>query len=328
MGMGYAGYAVLGSGETAEPILLTSCNINPELNPIISQPAVGFGWKNAADQSHYANGIIDYRGSLGFDLPVSLWTLLNEWAITKRIYAKNFEHSPDGTCKYQYSGAAETDGNLNGAWCDSLGISTSADSTLQATLNILALTRSVTVGLGYSENETGILAASCDTFPVDPLNPLNANNSPIPFWRTKARILIDINGTPTDPDADVNTLSWGIDLANNAQIIKACNAGTGTYGTASAVVMGAMSVTGNIELYKHSGIWDPVLDNPIIASTASLAITVENGLTDKTITLPAIRLDSDDYSLNINGPVSRRFNLKAMGGKCINSVIPAPIIMA
>jgi len=324
MGMGYAGYAVLGSDAAAEPILLTSCNINPELNPIISQSAVGYGWKNAADQSHYANGVMDYRGSIGFDLPTSLWTLLNEWAITKRIYAKDFEHSPDGTCKYQYSGAAETEANLNGAWCDSLGISTSADSTLQATINILALTRTVTAGLGYSANETGILAASCDTFPVDPLNPLNANNSPIPFWRTSARILI----ADADPDADVSTLSWGIDLANNAQIIKACNAGTGTYGTASAVVMGAMSVTGNIELYKHSGVWDPVLDNPIIASTASLVVTIENGTTDKTITLPAIRLESDDYSLNLNGPVARRFNLKAMGGKCATNVIQAPIIMA
>lgn len=321
MAMGYAGY---GKIDTTF-LLLTSCGINPELNPISSNAALGFGWKNAADVAFYANGIRDYRGSIGFDLDIKLWGTLNEWALTKRIYAKDFEHSPDGTVVYKYDAAVNTLGTA-GAWCESMSISTSADSTIQTSLNVLALERTVTTNasMGYVTNDlgtTGGAVLSCAFMANFGNSATEINNHPIPFWMSKAQLF---SGS-SELDTNVNAISWSVDVSNNTQIIKACNGGTqvDNYGVAAGVVCGPMSVTGNIELYGNDGIFDPVATKEILASTHKMVVTID----DNTITIPAIRLESDDYSLNLSGPATRRFNFKGIGGKCDGAVL-APMIMA
>lgn len=344
MALGYSGFAQLMDGVTPVTLLVTSCSINPELNPIISNSAVGYGWKNAADSSHYANGVRNYRGSVGFDMQGStVWSTINKWAITERVYARKFSHSPDGTRIYSYGSEAGFKGygeegaetNKYGAWCDSLSLSTGTDSVVTASVGMLALTREETVtGLGYFNNVDGYIADSCTDFGYsNPLNPTGSiNTSPIPFWKTNARILIGTYGAMTDPDPDAETVSWGVDLTNNAQTVKTCNGlSDENYGVASAVVMGQISVGGNVELYKHSGVWDPVnsaTGYPILAYTTSFLVEIDaGGGTTLTVELPAVRLDSETYDMNLSAPTTRRFNIHAMGGRCVDNVISSPMIM-
>lgn len=337
MAVGYAGFAQIYNDTTPVTLLTTGCTINPELNPIASQAAVGYGWKNAADMSHYANGVMDYRGNINFDMQGGLvWNTLGLWALQERIWPKAFAHSPDGTRSYSYGLEVapedlKTEANQYGAWCDSFSLSTGTDSTVQATVGVLALSRvETTSGLGYSDNITGIVAGDCNVFNLtDPLNPpSNINTSPIPFWKTKARVLKSVDDSEIDALAE--TVSWDVSLTNNAQIIKTCNmtANSFNYGTASAVVMGPMSVTGNIELYKHSGVWDPVIGaEPIIGYTTKFVVTIDGATTDMILTLPAIRLESDDYTMNVSAPVMRKFGIKGLGGVCSGGVIIAPMTM-
>jgi len=342
MALGYSGFAQIMDGSTPVTLLATSISINPELNPIGSSSAVGYGWYNAADISHYANGVRNYRGSIGFDMQGdTVWDAINKWALIERVYAKSFSHSPDGTRIYNYTTlAGNTEANKDGAWCTSLSFSTSTDSVVQANIGVLALRRTETAvtGNGYFDNRYGAIATDGDcngTFGSTlPLNPgvgyLTGNTSPIPFWKTGARILIN----NLDPDSDAETVSWDVALENNTQIIKTCNGlddGDG-YGQASAIVQGAMSVTGNVELYKHSGVWDPVLastGHPIIANTASFVVKIQISSTQYlTLTLPAVRLESDSYDMNLQGPTNRKFSIKGLGGKCGSTHILPPMIMS
>lgn len=337
MAVGYAGYAQIMDGATPVTLLTTGTNIAPQLNPIISNSAVGYGWQNAADASHYANGVIDYRGNINFDMQGgTVWDLLKKWALTERVYAKALLHSPDGTRLYKYgleSGASlSSEDNKYGAWCDSFGLNTSTDSTLTAAIGILALSREedTAMGKGYFENETGLIAGSSSTFNLTaPLNPTSEiNTSPIPFWKTNARILTDADA---EIDASAETVTWNVDLANNAQIVKTCNglSTAANYGVASAVVMGPMAVSGSVELYKHSGVWDPVLNtHPIIAYNTKFKVSIISGVTTYVLTLPAIRLESDAYDMNLTAPVTRTFSIKGMGGKSGGVSISAPMTMS
>lgn len=342
MAVGYSGFAqIMGSGGSVVTLLTTNMGINPELNPINSSSAVGYGWKNAADVSHYANGVRNYRGSLDFDMQGDMvWEAINKWALTERVYSKQFRHSPDGTRYYEY-GIGDDLGdwtNLSkttkrGAWCESFRLSTSQDSTVQASLGVLALKRTEKElsGDGYFDNTTGYVAADCTSFGLtDPLNPAQANTSPIPFWKTNARIYLGTYGVGgTDYDADAETVQWSIDLGNSPQILKTCNGlSEDGYGIAHAVVMGPMSVSGSIQLYKHGGIKDPVETTPLFADEATFVVTIDaGGGTTLTATLPAIKLESDSYDFNTTNPVYRTFSIKGLGGKCVSAVISAPMIM-
>jgi hypothetical protein len=340
MAMGYSGFAQFYDGVTPVTLLVTGLNINPELNPINSQSAVGYGWKNAADVSHYANGVINYRGSINFDMQGdTVWDAINKWALTERVYSKSFLHSPDGTRIYSYGSGdtsvfspADTWTNLSkttrkGAWCEGFSLSTSQDSVVQATLNVMALSRTETVlsGDGYFDNEEGYVAGDCEDFALtNPLNPSQGNISPIVFWKTNARILIG----GADPDAAAETVQWNVDLQNSPQLIKGCNGLVKDgYGVASAVVMGPMQVSGSVQLYKHSGVWDPVLTHPLYAETASFEVEIDAGLSTLKVILPAIKLESESYDMNVQGPVYRTFNIKGLGGKCGTTAIQAPMIM-
>lgn len=349
MAVGYSGFAQIIDGN-GDPItvLTTNMGINPELNPINSASAVGYGWKNAADVSHYANGVRNYRGSLDFDMQGDLvWDVINKWALTERAYSKQFRHSPDGTRYYEYGVGSDlgdwtikSKTTKRGAWCESFRIGTSQDSTVNASLGVVALQRSeyVLTGDGYFDNENGYVAGDCVDFAVtDPLNPLQGNISPIPFWKTNARIWLD---QATDFDADAETVQWSINQSNSPTIIKTCNGlVSNNYGVASAVVMGPMSIDGSIQLYKHSGIKDPVETQPLYADTTSFLVSIDaGGGTILYVYLPAIKLESESYDFNTNSPVYRTFNIKALGGRCVDDItiitpdgtagtISAPMIM-
>lgn len=343
MAVGYSGFAQIidGSGNPIT-LLTTNMGINPELNPINSSSAVGYGWKNAADVSHYANGVRNYRGSLDFDMQGALvWDIINKWALTERVYSKQFRHSPDGTRYYEYGvgtdlgdweappaeGAKTTQ---RGAWCESFRLSTSQDSTVQTSLGVLALRRSeVELGDGYFDNVTGHIASHCSSFGLtDPLNPSQENISPIPFWKTNADIyLTSYGGQPAVYEEGAETVQWSIDLSNSPQILKTCNGvSINGYGVAHAVVMGPMSVSGSIQLYKHGGIKDPVDKIPLYADQSSFLVQIDAGNnTILKVYLPAVKLESDSYDFNTTSPVFRTFSIKALGGKCVDD-IPATLV--
>lgn len=335
MALGYSGFAQVLDGSTVITVLSNSAGINPELNPISSNASMGLGWKNAAQTTHYANGVITYRGSIGFDLQANgVWALLNKWALTERVYAKAFRHSPDGTVVFDYGTGsdtgfgANTEANVKGGWCESFGITASSDSTVSCNLGVLALYRAKTAGSGYFTNQTGFtsLGANCTQFSAtNPLNPTQANTSPIPFWKTKAEILFNGAALANDPEA----IQWNVDLSNNTQVIKTCNGLTvNNYGVASAVVQGPMNVSGSVELYRHSGVWDPILDNPITGATTSFRVTINAGASDYVILVPAVRLTGDAYDNSPGSPVNRRFSFEGLGGSCgAGSAVQAPMIM-
>jgi len=353
MAVGYSGFAqIIDQNGAPVTLLTTNMGINPELNPINSASAVGYGWANAADVSHYANGVRNYRGSLDFDMQGdTVWEAINRWALTERAYSKQFRHSPDGTRYYEYGVGSDIGDWVNlskttqrGAWCESFRLSTSQDSTVQASLGVIALRRTEVelAGDGYFDNTVGYVAGNCSSFGLtDPLNPSQGNISPIPFWKTSARIwLTSYGGSPVDYDADAETVQWSIDLGNSPQILKTCNGiSLEGYGVAHAVVMGPMSVSGSIQLYKHGGVKDPVETTPLYADEASFLVQIDaGGGTTLNVYLPAIKLESDSYDFNTTNPVYRTFSIKGLGGKCVDDItlvtppgaagtISAPMIM-
>jgi hypothetical protein len=333
MAVGYSGFAQFDDNGTKVTLLTTSSSINTNPNPIMSQAALGYGWANAPDTSHYAEGVLVYQGGIGFDFQAidDVWGFLRDFAIYKRAFPKSLLYSPDGTRIYNYQatvGEALNDesspDDFTGAWCESFGLSTSADQLVTANMNVIALTRTETDnGTGYFDNPNGYLeGANIGQFTnTQPLNPIGGddlalNTSPVPFWKTTAKLTIggeeQAGGT-----SSVQIMGWNINLSNNTQVIKTCSGQR----KAMCVVCGPMAVDGSINLYAPGGVWDPVSPlistgyNPIIAYNSQMSIDILGDGKTYTAALPAIMLQGDDYPLNVGAPVSRTFNLKGLGGK-------------
>lgn len=325
MAMGYSGFAQFVDGGTPITLLTTSGSINTNPNPIMSQAALGYGWANAPDSSHYAEGVLVYQGGIGFDFQAidDVWGFVRDFAIYNRVQPKTLWYSPDGTRIYKYTSSgtltdASTPDAFTGAWCESLGFSTSADQLVTCNMNIIALTRTEdNQNMGYFNNANGYLeGAHIGEFSAtQPLNPPDGggvalNTSPVPFWKTTA--VLKVNGTErAGGSAPVQVMAWNANLANNTQVVKTCSGER----KAMCVVCGPMAVDGSITLYAPGGVWDPVFGYPIIAYHSQLGIDILGDNKTYTMALPAIMLQGDDYPLNVGAPVSRTFNLKGLGGK-------------
>jgi len=326
MAMGYSGFAqFVDGGGSPITLLTTSSGVNTNPNPILSQAALGYGWSNAPDASHYAEGVLVYQGGIGFDFQAidGVWGFIRDFAIYDRAQPKTLWYSPDGTRIYKYTANANplTDmsvpDDFTGAWCESLGFSTSADQLVTCNMNVIALARTEdTLGFGYFSNVDGYLdgAHIAEFNATQPLNPPSGgtalNTSPVPFWKTTA--VVKINGVEqAGGSSSVQVMAWNANLANNTQVVKTCSGER----KAMCVVVGPMAVDGSVTLYAPGGVWDPVFGHPIIAYHSQFGVNILGDAKTYTLALPAIMLQGDDYSLNVGAPVSRTFNLKGLGGK-------------
>ncbi len=378
MSMGYMGYALLyqtGNGATpTSPVLLlaTGASVNLTIEPINSASVWGQGWYNAATSSHYADAALRYEGNIDVELEGTneAWNIIRDWGIEWRAYPRSCEISPDGRRKYKFytSGTYSTPaaaGNSAfdnfGAWCTSLGFSTSEGSFLTCSVGVIALHRQMEVITGsgghggvYADNRLGITEGqpgfSNTVFNTYPLNPNSANISPIPFWRTNANLL-DL-GTPAFPtyptyvpfvtagtkfQSDLDTVEWSVDATNNQVILYTCS---GTR-EAKALLMGAMDSSASVTLFSPSGVFDPILgptgtegnetEPYIYAQRAFFRVEIQRSPVSATpvyIELPAVYVESDDYSLKGQSDVCNRgFTLHGLGGRVTGGTTLLPPVM-
>lgn len=336
-------------------LLITGSSINMALEPIYSTSIWGAGWYNAATNVHYADNAIRYEGSLDFELQASseVWNLIRDWSIENRAFSKAARITPDGSWLYYY-GPSQSQSTMGdsidayndeetgkqGLWSQGFSLSTSEGSFVTGSLNCVGIRRTL---VGPADGVYGIPnipdsdAFSADpgqtsyvqdkfglASPNNPLNPGGDSYDPIPYWRTEAYVAID--GTRQETNGvNSETLDWSVDLSNNTLILYTCRGIRG----ASAILQGPIDVSGNVTLYNPYGIFDPIFGSDpstynefspySFANNTSFIATVSGAGVG--IMLPAVVLESDDYSIRGQGEVtSRTFGMKGMGGKLISEV--------
>jgi hypothetical protein len=355
MGMGYQGFVKFYTGGPATGplvILATGASVNLVLEPIYSTSVWGAGWYNAATTAHYADNAIRFEGNVDFELQGGndIWDLMGDWIINDRAYSRSVDISPDGARVYQYrtTGAYNADYDLNGAWNTSASFSTSEGSFVTVSAGVIALDRSETTPTGagtfsdfsYINQKTGVITEDCTVFDdTNPLNPGGSNVNPIPYWRTNAQLLRGTYTAPFTggavPQTGLETVEWSVDLTQNHVVLYTCN---GTR-LPTALLQGPIDVTGNLVLYNEAGVFDPIfgpdgtgtLTTPYMyAENTWFRIAIARGA-DPTIfiELPAVVIESDDYSITDQGSVTNRgFSIKGLGGRCNGTVTMPPMIMS
>ena len=355
MGMGYQGFArFFLTGPAADPlvILTTGASVNLALEPIYSNAVWGAGWYNAATSAHYADNAIRFEGNIDFELQGSddVWDLMGDWLINERAYPRSLDISPDGARVYQYrtTGAYNANYDLNGAWNTSASISTSQDSFVTVSAGVIALNRSEVDPAGgtnfsdysYINQKTGVIAGDCSVLAAtNPLNPSGTNVNPIPYWRTDAQLLTGTYSAPFSggavPQTGLETVEWSVDLTQNHVVLYTCNGNR----LPTALLQGPIDVSGNLVLYNQDGVFDPIfgpdqsgtLTTPYLyAENTWFRVAIARGA-DPTIyiELPAVVVESDDYSIQDQGSVTNRsFSIKGLGGRCNGLVTMPPMIMS
>lgn len=328
MAMGYMGYAKLGSTL----LLTTGASVNLVLEPIYSSAVWGAGWYNAATTTHYADNAIRYEGSLDFELQGSstVWNLIRDWAIEQRAYSKSLVISPDGMIEYQYTASGNYDNT--GAWCQSLSFSTSQDSFVTCSANLVALTRAA-ADTGFSTyigNRIGNTGGA-DMTAMNPLNPSGNNVDPIPYWRTNANLYRN----SVSFQSDIETIEWSLDLSNNPVVLYTCNGSR----EPTAVLQGAIDATGSATFYHPDTVYDPISgdysgvydwESPyLVAEDTEFKVEISTGTGNLELRLPAVLVEGDDYSIQGQSDVtSRGFTLKGLGGKVESDAILPPLLMS
>lgn len=352
------------TGPSASPLLIltTGASVNLTLEPIYSSAVWGAGWYNAASSSHYADHALRYEGSVEIELQATneLWNFLRDFASEQRAYPRSAEISPDGQRIYKFitTGAYDSTFDNNGMWCTSLSFSTSEGSFVTSSVGVVGLHRVVdTGGNVYIDNRTGVTTAD-EIMTTYPLNPCSANISPIPFWRTDAK-LVDLGDCSTYPypqyppytpfntytssdefQDDLEVIEWSIDVTNNHTILYTCNG----VKEATAVLMGAIDASGSVTLYSPTGVFDPIVGdgtqgtetNPYIyAQRTVFQVEIQRSPASSNpvyIELPAPVVESDDYGVKGQNDVTTRgFGLKGLGGRTnapTNTIIYPPFMMS
>lgn len=357
MGMGYQGFVKFyTSGPNTGPlvILATGASVNLVLEPIYSTSVWGAGWYNAATTAHYADNAIRFEGNVDFELQGGddIWDLMGDWIINDRAYPRSVDISPDGARVYEYhtTGGYNANYDLNGAWNTSASFSTSEGSFVTVSAGVIALDRAENTPTGagtfsdfsYINQKTGVIAGDCTVFAdTNPLNPSGTNVNPIPYWRTDAQLLRGTYTTPFDtaneplPQTGLETVEWSVDLTQNHVVLYTCN---GTR-LPTALLQGPIDVTGSLVLYNEDGVFDPVfgpagtgtLTTPYMyAENTWFRIAIARGASPTVfIELPAVVVESDDYSISDQGSITNRsFSIKGLGGRCNSTVTMPPMIMS
>lgn len=357
MGMGYQGFVrFYETGPATGPlvVLATGASVNLVLEPIYSAAVWGAGWYNAAEAAHYADNAVRYEGNVDIELQMGasgkIWDFLQNFIVTARAYPRSLDISPDGAHLYKYRTTAGYNANYdtNGAWCKSAGFSTSEGSFVTCSIGVVAIFREETDADGtgtsfsdfsYIKQVKGVIASDCTVLSLtNPLNPSGTNVNPIPYWRTNAQISVGTYSTPfaapTLPQANLETVDWSIDITNNEKILYTCSGSR----LPRAVLMGPMSVGGNVTLYSPDGVFDPIIGP---AGTGSLTapysraentwfrIEINYGAGSTYIELPAVVIESDAYDITgADAITNRAFTLKGLGGRCNSSTTLPPCIIS
>lgn len=362
MGMGYQGFAKFYStGNGATPsggmvVLATGASVNLVLEPIFSTAVWGAGWYNAADAAHYADSALRYEGNIDLELQMgaggAFWDFLADFIVAQRAYSRSLEISPDGAHVYKYYNTTNTAYDTKGAWCRSANFSTSEGSFVTCSLGVVAIFRtesdpaggSTYASYSYINQKTGVIASTCAGLAAtNPLNPSGGNVDPIPFWKTNAQLAVGtypgafVDPTSYLPQVGLETVEWSIDITNNEHILYTCSGSR----LPRAVLMGPMSVGGNVTLYNPQGVFDP-----IIGPAGSGTITTPYAYAENTwfqiriakpvsspgeviIEIPAVVIESDDYSISgADNITNRAFSLKGLGGRCDNTTVLPPCVIS
>ena len=337
-------------------VLATGASVNLVLEPIFSSAVWGAGWYNAAETSHYADAALRYEGSVDIELQLgaggAFWEYLSRFIVASRAYPRSMDISPDGAHLYKYrtTGAYGANYDTKGVWCTNANFSTSEGSFVTTSLGVVAIFREDTDPQGgtnyssfsYINNKTGVIGSSCALLSsTNPLNPGGKNVDPIPFWQTNAQIghgtypgaFGAISGLL--PQAGLETVEWSIDITENHHILYTCSGSR----LPRAVLMGPMSVGGNVTLYNANGVFDPILGPAntgtittpyMYAENTWFQVAINTGTpgTDVFIEMPAAVVESDTYNIQSADSITNRsFSLKGLGGRCDgNEVLPPCII--
>jgi hypothetical protein len=344
LGTPYAGTPV----PPSDPVLLlaTGGSVNLTLEPYTSTAIWGAGWFNAPEAAHYADGPVKYEGSVSVEWQgnANLWETVRQWAIYRRAFARSIDVSTDGNRIYQYwatgpDGATQAFDN-KGAFCSSVSMSTAPGSLVTGDIGVVALSRTEDVSLGkpYIQQVTGVTTCAelAETFP---LNPAGRNTDPIPFWRTNAQLLMGFTSTyepftgGTPVQSGLSVMDWSCERGNNQNIMYTC----GGVREAKAVLMGAITASGNVTLFHPTGVLDPIigpnppgagtLDNPYLYAQNTVFRVAIQGMQSDGVTpnmyyveLPAVMIESEDFGLKGQSePTTRAFTMKGLGGRCVTS---------
>ena len=337
-------------------VLATGASVNLVLEPIFSQAVWGAGWYNAAEAAHYADNAVRYEGNIDLELQMgsggAFWDFLSKFVVASRAYPRSLEISPDGSHVYKYLTTSTYCANYdtNGAWCRSANFSTSEGSFITCSLGIVALNRAESDPAGgatysaysyISKPPIGVFASSCTNMALtNPLNPGGDNVDPIPYWRSNAQLGHGTYPGPFIPVAllpqpGTETVDWSIDIGNNDKVLYTCSGSR----MPRAVLMGPMSVDGNVTLYHANGVFDPLLGPAGTGSLTEPYSTAENtwfqvainyGVgTNTYIEIPAALIAGDDFSIQgADSVTNRAFTLKGMGGRCNTTTILPPCIIS
>jgi hypothetical protein len=343
------------TGPAANPlvVLATGASVNLVLEPIPSSAVWGAGWYNAASSAHYADNAIHYEGTIDFELQGGddIWNLLGDWIVNERAYPRSLDISPDGARVYQYrtTGVYDANYDLNGAWNTNASFNTSEGSFVTVSTGVIALNRSEVDPAGgntytdysYIKQKTGIIGSDVAVFnATNPLNPGGSNVNPIPYWRTNAQLLTGTYANPFSggaaPQTGLETVEWSVDASQNQIILYTCNGSR----LPTALLQGAMDVSGNVVLYHEVGVFDPILGPAgtgdiltpyLYAENTWFRVEIKRGDSTPSVflELPAVIVESDDYSLtDANSVTNRTFSLKGMGGRTTTTHLLPPFLMS
>jgi hypothetical protein len=355
MGMGYQGFVrfyAAGPATTPVIVLATGASVNLALEPIYSSSVWGAGWYNAG-VAHYADAAIRYEGTVDFELQgnANVWDFMEKWISNERAYPRSLDISPDGARIYQYrTSGAYAPGTLDtyGAWNSSASFSTSEGSFVTCSAGVVAFRRLEKDAGGsgtnfsnytYIKQKQGVIAQSCSLLgTTNPLNPSIENLNPIPFWKTHAVLNRGTYASPFDitqpADTGLETVEWSVDVSQNNVILYTCNGQR----LPTAFLQGPQDATGSVILYNPAGVFDPILGPAgtgtlttpyLYAEVTWFVVEISNGGAGLFLELPAVVVESDDYS--IPGPdsvVNRTFSMKGLAGRCNSAVTMPPFIMS
>jgi hypothetical protein len=314
----------------------------------------GAGWYNAARSAHYADAAIRYEGNIDIEMQMgaagAFWDYCASFMVAARAWPRSLEISPDGAHVYKYltSGAYNASYDNYGAWCRSANFSTSEGSFVTCSIGVVSIFRTETDPAGgsnfsnysYIAQKNGVIASDCSVLAAtNPLNPSGGNVDPIPFWKTNAQLGVGSYPGPfeavTLPQTGTETVDWSVDISNNETILYTCSGSR----LPRAVLMGPMDVSGNVTLYNPAGVFDPILGPAGTGTITSPYAYAQNtwfqiqiaklGGGYVYIEIPAVVIESDDYSISGQDNVTNRgFSLKGLGGRCSGTTTLPPCIIS
>jgi hypothetical protein len=106
----------------------------------------------------------------------------------------------------------------------------------------------------------------------------------------------------------------------------------------TALLQGPAEATGSVTLYNECGVFDPILGpahtgtltSPYLyAENTWFRVTIPNGSNNTYIEMPAVVVDSDDYSIpGQSDPSYRTFGLRGLGGRCEGTTTLPSLILS